>query len=143
MVDLLLAANLLCSICRYHIIDFSYPPEIFLEILDGIWDTSIGVNFDTGNIDAYGGDSVEILRQVFPKVETLHVTDMAEHGKFSPVLIGTGSTPNRECFAYLKEQGWDKWLCIEEASYNGLEGIRQAVINTRRLWEEAGQPGFL
>lgn len=121
----------------WEYVDFSYPPEIFLEILDGVWDTSVGVNFDTGNIDAYGGDSLEILKQVLPKVETIHVTDMAEHGKFSPVLIGTGVTPNSACFKYLKEQGWDKWLCIEEASFTGLEGIRKATANTRKLWEEA------
>ena len=121
----------------WEYVDFSYPPEIFLEILDGIWDTSVGVNFDTGNIDAYGGDPLEILKQVLPKVETIHVTDMAEHGRFSPVLIGTGVTPNRACFRYLKEQGWDKWLCIEEASGGGLEGIRQAVKHTRALWEAA------
>lgn len=118
-------------------VDFSYPPEIFLEILDGIWDTSVGVNFDTGNIDAYGGDPLEILKKILPKVETIHVTDMARHGEFSPVLIGTGVTPNRECFHYLKEQGWDKWLCIEEASFGGMEGIRKAVENTRRIWKEA------
>lgn len=118
-------------------VGFSYPPEIFLEILDGIWDTSVGVNFDTGNIDAYGGDPLEILKKILPKVETIHVTDMARHGEFSPVLIGTGVTPNRECFHYLKEQGWDKWLCIEEASFGGMEGIRKAVENTRRIWKEA------
>ena len=118
-------------------VDFSYPPEIFMEIMDGIWDTSVGLNFDTGNLVAYGQDPLPILKQVLPKVETIHVTDMAEYGKMSPVLIGTGVTPNKECFAYLKEQGWDKWLCIEEASYNGLDGIRQAVENTRRIWQEA------
>ena len=117
--------------------DFSFPPDIFLEILDGIWDTSVRVNFDTGNIGAYGGDALEILKKILSKVETVHVTDMAEHGKFEPVLIGTGKTPNKECFSYLKENGWNKWLCIEEASFNGLEGIRQAVSNTRKLWEEA------
>ncbi len=118
-------------------IDFSYPPDIFLEILNGIWDTSVGVNFDTGNIDAYGWNSVDVLKKVLPKVETIHVSDMAEHGKFAPVLIGTGSTPIKECFTYLKENKWDKWLCIEEASFKGLPGIKQAVANTRSLWQEA------
>ena len=118
-------------------VDFSYPPEIFLQIVDGIWDTSVGLNFDTGNLVAYGQDPLPILKQVLPKVETIHVTDMVEYGKFSPVLIGTGVTPNAACFRYLKENGWDKWLCIEEASFHGLEGIRQAVENTRKIWQEA------
>ena len=118
-------------------VDFSYPPEIFLQVMDGIWDTSVGLNFDTGNLVAYGQDPLPILKQVLPKVETIHVTDMAEYGKFTPVLIGTGVTPNTECFRYLKENGWDKWLCIEEASFMGLDGIRQAVANTRKIWREA------
>lgn len=118
-------------------VDFSFPPEIFMEIMDGIWDTSVGLNFDTGNLVAYGQDPLPILRQVLPKVETIHVTDMAEYGRMSPVLIGTGVTPNAECFRYLKENGWDKWLCIEEASFMGLSGIRQAVENTRKIWQEA------
>ena len=117
--------------------DFSYPPDIFLEIMDRIWDTNVGLNYDLGNVDAYGWDTCEVLRKVLPKIETIHVTDMAEHGKFSPVLIGTGVTPIRECFSILKEAGWDKWLCIEEASFGGLEGIRSAVANTRTLWEKA------
>ena len=121
----------------WNYVDFSYPPEIFLQIMDGIWDTSVGLNFDTGNLVAYGQDPLPILKQVLPKVETIHVTDMAEYGKFSPVLIGTGVTPNAACFRYLKENGWDKWLCIEEASFMGLPGIRQAVENTRKIWQEA------
>ena len=121
----------------WEYVDFSYPPEIFLEIMDGIWDTSVRINFDTGNIGAYGEDAVEVLKKVLPKVETVHVSDMAEHGKFAPVLIGTGATPIKECFSVLKKDGWDKWLCIEEASFDGLDGIKRAVENTRKLWEEA------
>ena len=108
-----------------------------MEVMDGIWDTSVGLNFDTGNMVAYGQDPLPILKQVLPKVETIHVTDMGEFGRMSPVLIGTGVVPNRECFHYLKENGWDKWLCIEEASFTGLDGIRKAVVNTRKLWQEA------
>ena len=31
---------------------------------------------------------------------------------FSPTVIGTGVTPNREIFQMLKTAGFDKWLCI-------------------------------
>lgn len=117
--------------------DFCFPPEIFLEVVDRIWDTSIGINFDTGNIEAYGENPLTILKQVLPKVETIHVTDMKHHGKLEPVLIGTGVTRNEECFRYLKEMNWDKWFCIEECSNMGLDGIKQAVANTRSIWEKA------
>ena len=59
-------------------VDFSYPPDIFLRICQGIRDTSIRLNFDTGNITAYGCDTMEVLPKVIDLVETVHVTDMAE-----------------------------------------------------------------
>jgi len=118
-------------------IDMTFPPELFLRVVDGIWDTSIGINFDTGNIVAFGADPVPIIKKVLPKIETIHVTDMAKYGEFSPVLIGTGVVPLKECFKTLKEGGFDNWLCIEEASNQGIDGVRKATENTRRLWNEA------
>ena len=117
--------------------DFSFPLDIFDEVMEGISDTSVRLNYDLGNTDAAGGDTVAYLKKYIDKIETIHVTDMAEHGKMSSVLIGTGQTRITECFRALKDAGWDKWLCIEETSGNGFEGIKQAVANTRKLWEEA------
>ena len=54
---------------------------------------------------------------------------------FSPTVIGTGVTPNRAVFRYLKENGFDGWLCIEEASGHGLDGIRNAYQDVKDLWE--------
>ena len=117
--------------------DFSFPLDIFGEIMDKISDTSVRLNYDLGNTDAAGGDPVEVLKQYINKIETIHVTDMKEKGKVSQTLIGTGITPVGECFKVLKEYGWNNWLCIEEASNTGWDGIRQAAINTRKLWKEA------
>ncbi len=118
-------------------IDFSFPPDIFLEIVDGLRDTSVGVNFDTGNISAAGWETMPVLEAIFDRIKTIHVSDMRTFGKFDPVMIGTGITPNREIFRYLKAHGFDGWLCIEEASGTGLAGVKQAVSNTKKLWEEA------
>ncbi len=118
-------------------VDFSYPPEIFLEICDKIRDTGIRLNYDTGNITAHGSDTLEVLEKVIDMVETIHITDMAEKGRFSPVTIGTGAVPNREVFRRLKEYDFDGWLCIEEASGRGLEGIRIAREFVSQAWREA------
>ncbi len=117
--------------------DFSYPPEIFLEVYKGVKGTGIGVNFDIGNITAYGEDPLPILKKVIKHVETIHVSDMRESGSFSPVLIGTGVAPIREVFSYLKGEGFDKWLCIEEASFMGMDGIKRAVDYVRETWATA------
>ena len=118
-------------------IDFSFPPDIFLEIVDKLRDTSVGVNFDTGNITSAGCETMPVLEAIVDRIKTIHVSDTSTFGKFDPVMIGTGVTPNREIFRFLKAHGFNGWLCIEEASHTGLNGIRNAVETTRNLWEQA------
>ena len=86
---------------------------------------------------AYGEDPLPILERVLPNVETIHVSDMKRKGEFSPVLIGTGVVPLKEIFSFLKEKGFDKWFCIEEASFTGMDGIKKAVDFVRETWEKA------
>ncbi len=117
--------------------DFSYPADIFLEICEGIRGTGIRLNFDTANIAALGLDPLSILGKVYDRVETIHVSDIAERGKFQPVLVGTGAVCFPQIFQYLKSRGFDNWLCIEEASFTGSEGIRKAVAYTRNAWDAA------
>lgn len=111
----------------WHYIDFSYPPDIFLEIFEGLKDTNIGINFDTGNISAYGLDPLTILQKII---------NIKEHGKFSPVAIGTGITPNKEIFRMLKKHGFSGWLCLEETTEPGKETIKNALAYVRRTWAE-------
>lgn len=118
-------------------IDMTFQPERFLRVVDGIWDTPVGINFDIGNIVAAGEDPLPVLEKVCPKVETIHVTDMAAWGRFEPVAIGTGVVPLKDSFHYLKANGFGGWVSIEEASGRGETGIREAVAYTRRLWDEA------
>ena len=118
-------------------VDFTYEPENFLRICERIRDTDIRINFDTGNITAHGEDPMDILPLVLDRVETIHLTDMAKCGEFSPTVIGTGVTPNQRVFAYLKKHGFDKWICIEEASGHGVDGIRDVYHYTKDLWKKA------
>ena len=117
-------------------VDFTYDPQNFLRICDRIRDTNIRINFDTGNITAHGEDPMEILPKVLDRVETIHVTDMRHRGSFSPTAIGSGVTPNRAVFQYLKANGFDGWLCIEEASGRGYAGVRDAYEYVKTLWDE-------
>jgi sugar phosphate isomerase/epimerase len=126
-----------CKPGAWDLVDFSYPPDIFLDICEGIRDTGIRVNFDTGNITSYGMESMDILPIIFDMVETIHVTDIAEKGRFSPTVIGSGAVPNREIFQYLKKNGFDGWLCVEEASGRGTEGMIKAIEFVRHEWGAA------
>ena len=118
-------------------VDFSHPTEIFLEIAEGIKEAGIGINFDTANTVVYGDDPVAVLRTVIGQVETIHAADTAKRGKLEPVLLGEGVVPFAELFSLLKQNGFDGWICIEEASNTGREGIRKAVEFVRKTWSEA------
>lgn len=107
-------------------VDFSFPIDIFLRVFRQLQDTRIRLNFDIGNIVAQGLEPLEVLEQVIDRVETVHISDMARYGRFEPVEIGAGASPIEPVLRRLKEYGFDGWLCIEEASGHGLEGIANA-----------------
>ena len=123
----------------WHYIDFSFPPDIFLKVFDGIADTDVMLNFDVGNATAETtgeGDELKLLERVFDKVATFHVCDMKQKGVFSPTLVGTGKTPLPELFRFIKSKGFDGWFCIEEASGMGMDGVQKAHDYVRNLWDK-------
>ena len=118
--------------------DFSNPPDIFLEIARQIKDTSIRINFDTANILVAGEErTLEVLEEVIDQVDTIHVAETGTLGKMDPVPIGTGLAPIKEVFTLLKAHQFEGWLCIEEWGNQGVEGVKKAVEFTRKTWEEA------
>ena len=117
--------------------DFSFPTDNFLAIVHGTAGTSLGINFDTANPLVYGDDPLPLLNRVVDRVVSVHAADVRAPGALEPVVIGTGAVPFRQVFSILKENGFDGWICIEEASRTGPEGVEQAVSFIRRTWEEA------
>jgi sugar phosphate isomerase/epimerase len=111
----------------WYRMDFSYPVDIFLDVLDGLRDTAIRLNFDIGNIVSQGRDPLPILEKVIDRVETVHISDMSHYGQFEPVEIGTGVSPIEPVLKRLKAYGYDGWICLEEASGQGMLGIERAM----------------
>jgi sugar phosphate isomerase/epimerase len=114
--------------------DFSYATEIFLSIAKIIQDTGIRINFDTANPLAYGDDTISILREIVSMIETVHAADTGKRGQLEPVSIGKGLVPFEEIFRILKQNGFDNWICIEEASCTGASGVRKATNFIRETW---------
>ena len=117
--------------------DFSTPPDIFLEIAHGTAACGLGINFDTGNAAAFHADPLAMLDQVVDRVVSVHVADTAVFGELKPVEIGTGIAPIAACLAKLAAHGWDGWLCMEEASFRGPQGIAAAARFVRAAWQQA------
>ena len=120
-------------------VDFSHPTDIFLKIADAIGDSGIKINFDTGNTLVYGDDPLPVLEHVVDQVVTVHAADTACRGSLKPVVIGTGIVPFDDIFHCLKKNGFDGWICIEEASSTGISGVRQAVEFVRNTWNKVSE----
>lgn len=117
--------------------DFCEPPDIFREIAARTEGAGIGINFDVGNASTFSDDPVALLDAVLPRVVSIHASDSALHGKLQHVLLGTGITPYPALFGRLVRGGWDKWICMEEASYQGVPGIAAAAKFVRKTWADA------
>ncbi len=118
--------------------DYSQPPEIFLRIARGTAHSGIGINFDTGNAAAFAADPVALLDQVIDRVVSVHAADTAARGELRHVALGTGVTPYAALFGRLHQAGWDGWICMEEASCQGVAGVAAAADFVRRTWAQAG-----
>jgi len=114
--------------------DFSHPTEIFLKIVEGIRDTNIGINFDTANTIILGDNPIELLKKIIKKVSVIHAADALGVGELKPASIGKGIAPFKDIFRFLKEVNFNGWICIEEASDNGIKGIKSAADFIKRKW---------
>jgi sugar phosphate isomerase/epimerase len=117
--------------------DFSQDPQIFMEILSRVTSPLLGVNFDTGNATAFAPDPIVFLNQVVDRVVSVHASDTSECGQLHHVLLGTGVTPFTGLFRCLKSHNWDGWICMEEASNQGRQGVETAATYIRRTWAES------
>ncbi len=117
--------------------DFSQPSEIFLQILDELSDTPLGVCFDTANPLVLKEDVLGLLDQVIDRVVVLHVFDMREVGTFEPVRVGAGVSPISHVFSRMRQNNYDGWLSIEEASKQGRQGFEESVQYVKQTWEQA------
>jgi len=96
---------------------------------------------NTANPLVYGDDPLSLLRRSSNLVETVHAADTAVRGSLQPVLLGRGIVPFDKIFAFLKQHGFDGWICMEEASNSGRSGVeRAAELRARRLGTGADLP---
>jgi sugar phosphate isomerase/epimerase len=118
--------------------DFSQPADIFLEIMRRTDGTGLRLLFDTANTLATNDDPLEVLAQVKDRVSMIHTNDIARKGHFEPVLLGEGVSPIVEIYRMVRENGFDGWISVEEASKTGEDGFRKAIPYADQAWVKAG-----
>ena len=117
--------------------DFSTPGDVFLEIARQTASVGLAINFDTANAAAFTDDAVSLLEPVIGRVASVHAADTAVRGALKMVLLGTGIAPIPAVLRRLKQYGFDSWICMEEGSGLGEQGVRDAAAFVRRTWAEA------
>ncbi len=73
----------------------------------------IGANLDTGNLAAQGGDPVQAIRVLGPRLLHVHLKDVPAVGSHQCVALGRGIIDMPGVFRELKSCGYHGWLSIE------------------------------
>jgi sugar phosphate isomerase/epimerase len=106
--------------------------------------THFGVQYDPSNAIVAGDDPVELLRQVAPRVVSMHASDryLAESATleglrqsdgtlgYSPDLrhgvTGQGLNDYEAIFSILAAQNYSGWISIEDGM-NGMDEMRESL----------------
>ncbi len=73
----------------------------------------IGVNIDTGNLAAQGGDPVKAIRELGTRIIHVHFKDVPAAGSHECVALGKGIVDVAGVMRELRAIGYDGWLSIE------------------------------
>jgi|YNPNPStandDraft_1061719.scaffolds.fasta_scaffold00907_11 sugar phosphate isomerase/epimerase len=73
----------------------------------------VGVNIDTGNMAAHGGDPVKAIRELGSRIIHVHFKDVPAAGSHECVALGRGIVDVAGVMRELRAIGYDGWLSIE------------------------------
>jgi len=126
--------------------EFAQKQDVFLDLLSRIEEkTYFGVQYDPSNAIVAGDDPVELLRQVAPRVVSMHASDryLAEGASleglrqsdgtlgYSPDLrhgvTGQGLNDYDAIFSILAAQNYSGWISIEDGM-NGMGEMRESLV---------------
>ena len=95
------------------------------RLLDACDSDALAVNLDTGNLWLGGGDPVEFVHRLGPKIEHVHWKDhpkemLPQRGKMhgtgmAVIPLGTGLVPIKETYEALVKVGFDGYCTLEVA----------------------------
>ena len=131
--------------------EFAQKQDVFLELLNAVSERDyFGVQYDPSNAIVAGDDPVELLRQVAPRVVSMHASDryLAPGANledlrqadgtlgYSPDLLhgvtGKGLNDYPAIFQILADHGYSGWISIEDGM-NGMDEMAESLAFLRRM----------
>lgn len=95
----------------------------------------VGINIDTGNMAAQGGDPVRAIRELGDRIIHVHFKDVPAVGSHDCVALGRGIVDVAGVVRELRAIGYDGWLSIEveTGDHDPTEEILASAETLRRL----------
>jgi sugar phosphate isomerase/epimerase len=134
--------------------EFAQKKDVFLRIVNTIPEREhFGVQYDPSNAIVAGDDPLELLREVAPRVVSVHASDryLAEGTTldelkqsdgtlgYSPNLrhgvTGKGLNDYDAIFSILKRVNYARWISIEDGM-NGMDEMRESLEFLHRMREK-------
>ena len=131
--------------------EFAQKMDVFLELLAAIpYSPHFGVQYDPSNAIVAGDDPLELLREVAPRVVSMHASDrslaegttLAELRQsdgtlgYSPNLrhgvTGQGMNDYPAILQILADHDYSGWISIEDG-VNGLDEMQQSLLFLREM----------
>lgn len=97
---------------------------------------AIGLNYDTANATALGFGP-ELFERYADSIRTIHLNDLRSVEPLSFCGVGDGLAPLAQTLSSARKTGFDGFVSLEEASMQGLDGVRKYVAVARALIDAA------
>ncbi len=131
--------------------EFAQKKDVFLKVLHAIPEHEhFGVQYDPSNALVAGDDPIELLREVAPRVVSMHASDryleagasledlkqsddtLGYSSKLKHGVTGKGLNDYDAIFKILKEVGYKGWISIEDGM-NGMEEMKESVEFLKKM----------
>jgi sugar phosphate isomerase/epimerase len=120
--------------------EFAGPRAVYLDVLNRVWDAGIKVNFDFSNGLMWDYTPLEMYESVRGLIVNVHASDRQwVDGKLVHWGVGEGIVDFPPVLRPMKEDGYNRWICIEDNNPQGDESTERSLQWLRDLW--ASLPG--
>lgn len=113
-------------------LDYNFNYDRMLLLWKRLKTLPVAINFDTANSYALGNWQ-GLLEELLPRIEAIHINDIASMDPFRCAVAGEGIVCIENMLDKIFEHGYSGWITIEEAGFEGTEGMARAIKNMRKV----------
>ena len=112
--------------------DYNFDYRRMLLLWDRLKELPVFINFDTANSYALGNWE-KLLEKLLERIEAIHINDISSLNPFKCSVAGEGIVCIDKMLQRLFDYGFNGWITIEEAAFQGAEGMKKSIENMKSL----------